>query len=674
MANSASGDEGIKCPVCLESYSQPRKLPRCGHTFCEECILKHVSNEREQNEGAGEYPCAVCKAPHPIPENGDRLTDWVTSLELDEDIVSKRKLCDTQTCKTNGSETCGPCKEQGKNSKGSKYCVNCHEGMCENCTHVHNALKLMKHHKVLDHLETNPINEQEIDASKNVANLLSCPFHPDKLIEFHCRDDNALVCATCVAAHHRKCNDIVELNDSISFETVEKGASKLKEEILSLITYAEEIIKAKQANVRALKDQSEGIIVKIGELRTKLIQLFEAMEETINQQTKALTKKHALVIDEEISTIKETIASLKYALTLTEKSVLDGSSNQLYIVVQNVRKNFSTYETSIIELGKQSEDFQINLKQKETLAEVVALNINETEKLAIVEETKATTILPSYTKKKLLRFNVESTDKVHIQGMYNRSHNPTYSFILYLQEGLLIIDEYRLVCSYVNEKHQIINSKYFTETPMRATHIRPGVIAVLVRQKKIYFQSCDEHMSTICETVTKYYATAICGLSNGDLAIAWNKPVAFGIVLPYADLPSQIYFTKDKANRQLQSFEYMAIDEKNQHVIQPCKESKTVYCFDFDGNPKFAYASANLKAPRGVAVDCVGCVFVCDSECSCVHVISPTGEPVQIIRDGCPPRPLAIAFNSSFDQFAITNETEDWCEINFFTLRHDLCT
>nr|KAG5713387.1 hypothetical protein BaRGS_024935 [Batillaria attramentaria] len=38
-----------------------------------------------------------------------------------------------------------------------------------------------------------------------------CPRHPGKELELYCRDCRASVCDRCVALHHRKCEDVVEL-------------------------------------------------------------------------------------------------------------------------------------------------------------------------------------------------------------------------------------------------------------------------------------------------------------------------------------------------------------------------------------------------------------------------------------------------------------------------------
>ena len=48
----------LKCSVCLDLYDDPLILSGCGHTFCRECITKHL-----QGRKAYSSQCPECKKP-----------------------------------------------------------------------------------------------------------------------------------------------------------------------------------------------------------------------------------------------------------------------------------------------------------------------------------------------------------------------------------------------------------------------------------------------------------------------------------------------------------------------------------------------------------------------------------------------------------------------------------
>ena len=112
----------------------------------------------------------------------------------------------------------------------------------------------------------------------------------------------------------------------------------------------------------------------------------------------------------------------------------------------------------------------------------------------------------------------------------------------------------------------------------------------------------------------------------------------------------------------------MAVDEFRSHVIQPCTTDRAVYCFDFNGNPKFKYKNKDNFYPRGVAVDGYGSIFVCDYYNHVIHIISPTGNALRVIQEseGCPKYPRAIGFKKNGEEFAVTKGSPSRRRVTFF--------
>lgn len=150
-----------------------------------------------------------------------------------------------------------------------------------------------------------------------------------------------------------------------------------------------------------------------------------------------------------------------------------------------------------------------------------------------------------------------------------------------------------------------------------------------------------------------YQPKALHVLKHGDIAVAWDKPVAFGIISISTVLgATKVYFQQDKSGRTLKNFEFIAVDERRSHVIQPCTSTNAVYCFDFEGNPAFEYKVSN---PRGVALDGDNNIYVCC--CEGLHVLSPRGGHLHKIDTRYFPHyPLAIAFYEDGENFVATQE------------------
>lgn len=107
------------------------------------------------------------------------------------------------------------------------------------------------------------------------------------------------------------------------------------------------------------------------------------------------------------------------------------------------------------------------------------------------------------------------------------------------------------------------------------------------------------------------------------------------------------------------------------HIIQPCRVDSAIYCFDYEGNPKFNYANTSFSGSQGVALDGDGNIYVCVTSDSAIHVISPTGIPVRVVKEKCLRKPLAIAFMKNGDEFAVTRSYDEILDdriVTFFKL------
>lgn len=195
--------------------------------------------------------------------------------------------------------------------------------------------------------------------------------------------------------------------------------------------------------------------------------------------------------------------------------------------------------------------------------------------------------------------------------------------------------------------------------PYCAAYVKDDIVVVSVpAQKKLCFLDVNQSLTFIGELHTTYAPKALCGLKNGDIAVSWNGPVAFGILSAGSYCREmKVYFDRDKSGRYLKTFDHMAIDEKRSHVIQPCTTDKAVYCFDFTGNPKFNYKHPELQQPTEVGIDADGNVYIYDMMRNCIHAISDTGLPLRLFKDGFPETTRALSFNDNGTSFVIIHQS-----------------
>ena len=400
-----------------------------------------------------------------------------------------------------------------------------------------------------------------------------------------------------------------------------------------------------------------------------------------------MAKQHVLMTTEVIDGLKEMTGNLRVYEGLTETIETCGSQIHQYIVTSKIIGEIKDQESAILETTSAFRFTELSLKPQTTLLEILQIGLNDSHKLAYVEEqTNYNYSLPAYEVASLLEYDkiTRTCDKV-VQENYKGKCDATYSSLVYLPNNdFILIDTLydEGYCILAKGDGTVLASrdfKYCSDTstgsrkPYCATVIKTGEIAVSIPgKKKICIISADKQLKSTFTGSTKYKPKAIHGLRTGDIAVAFDDPVAFGII-SFDDIPEptekiHVYFSHDKEGRELKNFDYMAVDENRSHVIQPCTADRAVYCFDFNGNPKFKYKNKDNFCSRGVAVDGYGTIFVCDYSNNAIHVISPTGNALRVIKqsEGCPSWPVAIGFKKNGEEFAVTKTGSPWHQVTFF--------
>ena len=646
---SDDADVDLVCSLCLEQFVHPRKLPDCGHCFCEACLITYMTKLNDNKELENKLKCPVCTMHNTIPEGID-IKEWVMLLET-YCVNGQRKGLKEQ-------DGCASCKSLGRESRPTIFCLDCSEKLCQFCTESRHTFKLMKHHKYID-IEKAFKND---DGAKTISMLseyldLSCDSHPNEAINYYCKDNDVFCCAACRYTDHKKCNSVLKVEELVEEISAKREKKCMNDLISDLSKYAETVMKTIESCVTDYKKKVEEIGSHFKEIRTKINQIMDSFEEAINDQARAMAKQHALMTTEVTDRLKEMADNLQVYKGLTETIEAYGSGFHQYIIAKNLMCKIRDQETAILDTTRTFSFTELSLKPQNTLLEILQIGINDTHKLAYVEEQAVNNRLPIYDGASLLEYDkITKTCHKLVQGNYNGSNEPTYDSLVYLPNNdFVLIDTH-------NEGHCILaqgdgtvvasrDFKYCADTstgsrkPYCATVIKNGEIAVSIpEKKKICIISADKQLKSTFTGSTKYKPRAIHGLRTGDIAVSFDDPVAFGIIsfdeIPEPTEKLHVYFSHDKEGRKLKTFDCMAVDETRSNVIQPCTTDEAVYCFDFNGNPKFKYEGKDEFSPMGVAVDGYGSIFVCDSiyNNSAIHVISPTGNAVCVIQqsEGCP--------------------------------------
>ena len=123
----------VLCSVCMTTFTDPKQLPACLHSFCLNCL----NGIRRRNGRHSFITCPECRRESRVPSSGNP-----------KDFPIIKSLLDVLTIKEGNSTRvkCGNCNIR---SVQSFYCFQCSVFWCNDCITGHNIIRANKEHRVL---------------------------------------------------------------------------------------------------------------------------------------------------------------------------------------------------------------------------------------------------------------------------------------------------------------------------------------------------------------------------------------------------------------------------------------------------------------------------------------------------------------------------------------------
>lgn len=125
----------ITCPLCLDIFKQPKKLP-CEHVYCKECLQSLVARRT-----AGSFTCPECRKPVEVssPDLGHFSTAYHINrlIEMYEKGTQEaERSADSVTARSGASVDSFPRRggcEAHRSQSLSLYCETCKKLVCRDC-------------------------------------------------------------------------------------------------------------------------------------------------------------------------------------------------------------------------------------------------------------------------------------------------------------------------------------------------------------------------------------------------------------------------------------------------------------------------------------------------------------------------------------------------------------
>jgi hypothetical protein len=305
----------IKCSEDKTPMQESTVKANIEKRFTDECPPEECFEKADTDD------CSNCKLTQKVGETTiiyTRLLDNTLSEEesgsiqrrADEDM-NKCLVGDTQLKEVGAGgitkETerniskCDPCLFEDAEVEATTFCTDCSEHLCLNCSREHRKNKSSRCHMLLDFDDI----IKDVVVIETLKSMMTCPDHPETMVTYKCEDHKRLLCVTCLAENHRKCNHVSEISNAKKPGN-EDTCTRVKETLCQL-----------QERITALKHTSEE---HIASLRSQLAvtqseqqSFFSSMQEKLTQAENKLESQTKMLVTEEMNNLEKTLHKCKKA-------------------------------------------------------------------------------------------------------------------------------------------------------------------------------------------------------------------------------------------------------------------------------------------------------------------------------------------------------------------------
>ena len=385
--NTVTGE--LTCSICFEIFESPRTLPSCLHTFCEECLFKVF--DRADKDFDPVYLCPVCRKSVRRPGYGVSIKNWVKEFPVNHVINSlltsykKKQEDNLQTPKGISSEQCTSCDAL----ETTEFCFDCHEFMCQKCIDLHNHFKATRHHKTVSVSGMENLEKQVIELSKCTI----CSVHHDKMLEFYCKTDKIPLCSVCATVDHRKCLDIITIENLIketaSTEKVKTIMNKLNDIKPKLESHEMMLLKNRESVkedlrkvIKTISDSTNKAIIKLHELEKKTIENCNVLERQITES-----------LNQNVQSCKTLEPNIGELVDKLEVALKFGSELQVFLEMEKIKTEVDSVFHLTAEKHGVANTYKMAFKEDSVLSKLMsACSIGEAVKETTQSEIKPLTI------------------------------------------------------------------------------------------------------------------------------------------------------------------------------------------------------------------------------------------------------------------------------------------
>ncbi|XP_071161277.1 probable E3 ubiquitin-protein ligase MID2 [Mytilus edulis] len=258
---------------------------------------------------------------------------------------------------------CMSCERLGMEATAAYICVNCSDTLCDTCYNCHTANKY-----TVDH-EIRSLSDVLLEEKMPKAFISKCIEHTNKKIKLFCKDHDIPCCSMCVSVTHRKCEEIVTIEDAAKVYLSKNSVDKIQSE---LNEYCENMNTLVSSNKTVLKDLESDYEVKSKTIETVCKDMMDKVRAFETERKAELMKNFEEKkggIETRITELENRLKAINYEHEVLKISKEKASDVQVFLESIKIRRQLKGHKTLLEK--KLNMSAQVGLPSVENFTEII---------------------------------------------------------------------------------------------------------------------------------------------------------------------------------------------------------------------------------------------------------------------------------------------------------------
>ncbi|XP_052803098.1 tripartite motif-containing protein 45-like [Mya arenaria] len=600
------------CSLCQETFKRP-KILTCLHTFCCECLNDYIGKNVENASKAVVFSCPSCDMDIEVPAlaTDGRYADVIKNDQFMESFVElKNALQDDKSCDI--------CVRRDASVVAKNWCTDCNDALCEACSQVHLHVKVTSSHTMTSLEE---MRKQPLDLIMRKKSKVNCDRHGESITLF-CVDCKDPLCVQCLAVSHRRCENVITVNDAVTSKTdIDNILETLRSFQMSL------------DNVDGLSVVEKELEDSVENTRNEITYLSNSLCAKIREQEQFLLKR----LDEKSSEARNILKERTEPRKVQTKTAKAASQR-----MNNLLRFGSDVEVLMAfnQIKKQVDDF--NLQMGETNPEKLKVSIEFT------PDDTSLTYLDEMKMLGELRIETGADDGISCWGVTCTS-----------LDDIIVTDCKNKRIQKFSKGGELVDHIQLDDEPRDISTCGHGDdVAVPLIGRLIMFIATRKSLALIRRTKTERQYDGI-SYSNTEsyLVVSCLREQCVDLI----QLDGQVlrsYVNDPNGDPLFDQPRYVSAAIDGTIIVSDIGKHG-VKCINQRGEVMFNYTAHNdMRNPQGVCVDKIGNVFLADNSNDRIQLLTSRGEFQRyvLVKDSGLERPCAIFVSSSNRLIIVQND------------------